>query len=59
MFLIFFFSTRVVFFKALHVREQVESDRGKWLDNVYPYVGVSVDGGDRSEVDSSERFYAK
>ena len=43
----------------MHVREQVESDRGKCLDKVCPYVGVSVDGGDRSEVDCSERFYAK
>ena len=41
------------------MREQVESDRGKCLDNVCPYVGISVDGGDRSEVDCSERFYAK
>lgn len=49
----------VVFFNAMHIRERVESDRGNCLDGKCPFVGFSNSGGDRTDTDCSERFYAK
>ncbi|XP_062580731.1 protein DDB_G0287365-like [Saccostrea cucullata] len=49
----------VVFVNAMHVREQLDTDRGNCLDDKCPYVYISNKDGDRTDMDCSDRFYAK
>ncbi|XP_061169000.1 protein DDB_G0287365-like [Saccostrea echinata] len=49
----------VVFVNAMHIREQLDTDRGNCLDDKCPYVYISNRDGDRTDMDCSSRFYAK
>ncbi|XP_056006549.1 cell surface hyaluronidase-like isoform X1 [Ostrea edulis] len=48
-----------VFLRAQHIRERTDLDRGDCLDNKCPFVGLSNSDGDRSDIDCTDRFYAK
>ncbi|XP_048756053.2 protein DDB_G0287365-like isoform X2 [Ostrea edulis] len=49
----------VIFFRATHIREQTEMDRDNCLDNKCPFLGFRNTGGDRTDTDCTDRFYAK
>ncbi|XP_061186068.1 inactive cell surface hyaluronidase CEMIP2-like [Saccostrea echinata] len=57
----YFVDTEVgaIFLKAMHIREQLDVDRGNCLDNKCPFVHFSNKDGDRTDMDCTDRFYAK